>query len=1469
MKWNKWLELHASGDDKKPFNTHLWWVISDFLWYMVDSSNQKVLLKSVDKGVNWTIVHTRSENIARGFRDGTNIWLVDCDYDGTESKIWVLYTANDYASERFAFNADVYDIFRYNNETYIIYTEIQYTTATTEEYPDDDVGGAGSGDHWTRSTGLSTRASHIDELKGATPDGEYLNAISGTFTHDKVSISDANLGGGKIIKMDVKVYAKVTSAGDGILKIAYDRQAGVYSSYKEMSSPIIVDSTSFVWYNWIREIFPSDEDIENGANWWIHYYGEDGAGFNLHLEDLYVEFTYTTGTTTNIDLKIANLDHRIVYDNFMGDGSGRTYDISYTVKVGNYIYFLWKWSNENVKLWKWEIGTENFTEIKDCGSNTDLADVLNQHGIAYNGVNHISFVLKDTSDSKIYFYTYGISDDDLEKGGECNVAIMMDRNTGSDYREKAFHITDYEIYELTNNKTNLLMIDSLALNSAVVGISDLYLITGGESPKIWEYINREKQLIDSCNIAYKRGNPTSCNFISYDELVDNEAVIFYDDNDVHIFEGSIIEKEYDELNKWTYKCMGFDVELVENKLTISASAENAATLIKRVLDQCNYLTYTSTSITDPSIDITMEFKNLNVRTILKTIADKCDYLFYVTPTGIVYFNDGTTDSGKTVTQSSGIFGKPKVKDIAIQINFIKGFGSYDDTGKRISKVAEDKQSQQKYGKNRYIDHFPHVDDETELQALVDAILARKGIADNPKYLYVKLYGLDLVLCGNTLNLTFASLNLTAADYYIIEQKYAPTKNEGTFVISTGLVTNWRGYGYAYGKTTEADEEQLDQLAKTVFDAIDGIGDVGEANTGSKVGTDGIGVYDGKVNIDLQFRNIAPKSGKITVELNDNDIDIDVGDIDSVIEGIITTELEAGQSIDNRIDTLIAATYTDAEINALITDFIDAAGAVAAIEADDTIYTKAEVDAFKLNKWVVPDGTISMNAQKIVNLANGIFGTDAMAFGQKYTNANAVAAIEADDTIYTKTEIDTNTYTRAQVDTAVATKDTKEEAHAYVEATALTMTEDITFNAGQTFDGEDVSALAADLTNQATAAEAIDAVEAADLTLTQGTLDMFPATGTAAVFRLESSEDAYIEVEGDEDNDDEAKHAWISFFQDGRARFLHIGVGKEDNDNEGFITVFEKLLFNTGALESGTKRLEINTTGIDVVGSITVSGNVDGVDIAGLKTAFDALDYLTAAEVAAAIAATYTDAEINNLISGFIDAAGAVAAIEADNTIYTKNEVDGLIHTRLHAITDVLDHSANNHKIFYSDGSNHIIELALGAEGKVLKAHGNAAPTWENDETGEVGTGRSTTGIFQVPLSINNGATWNSGCVVLDAVGEDCYVSFTIQGDIDPSEDIVMKVTHLRADAGGGGIQMKLYVAATKTDGSEGLVWNIESATDFTLVGATNARYYIHSYTIANAGIAADDAIRILLRHNEAGRDVEIMNIMFEYTKLDA
>lgn len=55
---------------------------------------------------------------------------------------------------------------------------------------------------------------------------------------------------------------------------------------------------------------------------------------------------------------------------------------------------------------------------------------------------------------------------------------------------------------------------------------------------------------------------------------------------------------------------------------------------------------------------------------------------------------------------------------------------------------------------------------------------------------------------------------------------------------------------------------------------------------------------------------------------------------------------------------------------------------------------------------------------------------------------------------------------------------------------------------------------------------------------------------------------------------------------------------------------------------------------------------------------------------------------------------------------------GAAHIRLHTMTNILDHSAGNWKVFYSDGVGHVIELSLGALNTFLKSGGaGVAPTF--------------------------------------------------------------------------------------------------------------------------------------------------------------
>lgn len=96
------------------------------------------------------------------------------------------------------------------------------------------------------------------------------------------------------------------------------------------------------------------------------------------------------------------------------------------------------------------------------------------------------------------------------------------------------------------------------------------------------------------------------------------------------------------------------------------------------------------------------------------------------------------------------------------------------------------------------------------------------------------------------------------------------------------------------------------------------------------------------------------------------------------------------------------------------------------------------------------------------------------------------------------------------------------------------------------------------------------------------------------------------------------------------------------------------------------------------------------------------------------------------------------------------------HDRAHTITSTSDHTAGNHKVFYSNGSGQIVELPLGSSGQVLQSNGAAAaPTFTTPTS--LTTGSVDNAILRAEGT--GGATLqNSGLVVDDAI-----VSFNITG----------------------------------------------------------------------------------------------------------
>jgi hypothetical protein len=116
---------------------------------------------------------------------------------------------------------------------------------------------------------------------------------------------------------------------------------------------------------------------------------------------------------------------------------------------------------------------------------------------------------------------------------------------------------------------------------------------------------------------------------------------------------------------------------------------------------------------------------------------------------------------------------------------------------------------------------------------------------------------------------------------------------------------------------------------------------------------------------------------------------------------------------------------------------------------------------------------------------------------------------------------------------------------------------------------------------------------------------------------------------------------------------------------------------------------------------------------GAQIAYSSLSGLPTLGTAAATASTdYAPAAKGVTNGDSHDHNGGDGAQIAYSSLSGTPDLSSL-HARSHAVTSTSDHTAGNWKVFYSNGSGQVTELALGASGTYLKANGvSSAPTFE-------------------------------------------------------------------------------------------------------------------------------------------------------------
>ena len=307
------------------------------------------------------------------------------------------------------------------------------------------------------------------------------------------------------------------------------------------------------------------------------------------------------------------------------------------------------------------------------------------------------------------------------------------------------------------------------------------------------------------------------------------------------------------------------------------------------------------------------------------------------------------------------------------------------------------------------------------------------------------------------------------------------------------------------------------------------------------------------------------------------------------------------------------------------------------------------------------------------------------------------------------------------------------------------------------------------------------------------------------------------------------------------------------------------------------------------GSVTLTTNTATSGLSGiLKAASNSLDVAVAGtDYVATNDSRLTDARTpTSHVHGNISNAGAIGStsglpiktgtsgvLEAGafgtsaGQFAEGNHTHAQLHDRSHAITSTSDHTAGNWKVFYSNGSGAVTELALGASGKVLQSNGaSSAPTWETAGSGSgdvVGPASAVTNNFPVFNGTTGKLIKDSGLVLTPgtAAVQEVYeidLSFGTLGSLYATDAYVLMHDE------NGSVCLWWYDSNTQNSQPSGafgrfLQVNIDSSVD-TYADAVYAAYEkIDNDSKFNATLASD-IITVTLVYAGAITNATINNI---------
>lgn len=857
VKINK-LDLDNTIDisgDKYPSCTHLCIEVSGYLYYVPFQDQTTIIKLDVTDGSVSTIVD-KSGIISKFFHDRTNqklyfyhssssVEYIDLTDDSTTALSGTLNAIEDifvYGGYVWAIDASEDDltIYRYNTST-TSWDDYGSVSESSNNYTDLSPDGISNpwGMCWDGSsfyvvdtndklayeydTDFSLITTHAVgesyDPYGICHDGTYFYVITDN------GVLKYNSSFSLITTYDISgtgIYYAMGICYDGIYFYINDWYYGkVYRFVSDFSSSTEYDISS----------------IGSGRPWGIEW---DGTYFYVSMMNDSNIYKFDTGfneiSGTNIGIIGGNDSPRaICWDDgyfyvtdyvdtnvyqYHSDFNTEMGIVWFSIIEGGYVWLIYQYIGNDAKIYKKNLSNTNNPSIQKTLTSGLIAPILeDQRGISYDGSNILYFLMKDISDGKIYLCSFEINTTTFSKLKEYNIVLMLDRNTDTSYIEKGYSIVNYDIFEIpTRFNGNLFKIGNTS--NPIKSITNNYVIClDGSDSYLLEHkdLNSDFDVIETTHEYERIGIGKMITELTYEF---NEVISIFDDYDTLIFKGYVIKKIFNGY-KYEYELESITKELRTTKITETYTSETVKDIMEDIIDNYGINLYYDSSIHSnlDSNTYSITFKNKDIITVFSTLMDLEDGDWYCEPDGKIYaykLADIPSLSTNFTHELENIVSLPKIIQITTQINRVKLYGAMKD-GARLIGITDDEDGQLIHGIIEYVDHYPHIDTQSELDNLAEAVLNRTGFADNPQYIDFEIENDKYHQVGKATDFSFTPYT----DYgdtincYLMKLEMDWKLNQGNVRLNTGFIDEDIEKSVDIHKTSDADEEQIDIVGAEV------------------------------------------------------------------------------------------------------------------------------------------------------------------------------------------------------------------------------------------------------------------------------------------------------------------------------------------------------------------------------------------------------------------------------------------------------------------------------------------------------------------------------------------------------------------------------------------------------------------------------------------------------------------------------